>query len=62
MSSDGFLKSFCNTVPTPEGGTHESGLKNGMLKAIKSHCERIGNKKGLLINSEDLSKSMVSVI
>ena len=62
INSDGFLKSFCNTVPTPDGGTHESGLKNGILKAIKSHCDRIGNKKGLLINSEDLSKSMVSVI
>ena len=62
INSDGFLKSFCNTVPTPEGGTHEMGLKNGLLKALKSHSERIGNKKGSSINSEDLSKSMVCVI
>ena len=62
INSDGFLKSFCNTVPTPGGGTHEMGLKNGLLKALKSHSERIGNKKGSSINSEDLSKSMVCVI
>ena len=62
INSDGFLKSFCNTVPTPEGGTHEMGLKNGLLKALKSHSERIGNKRGSSINSEDLSKSMVCVI
>ena len=62
INSDGFLKSFCNTVPTPEGGTHEMGLKNGLLKALKSHSERIGNKRGSSINSDDLSKSMVCVI
>jgi len=62
MSSDGFLNSYCNTVPTPDGGTHELGLKNGLLKALRSHSERVGNKKGLAINSDDLSKSMVAVI
>ena len=62
ISSDGFLNSYCNTVPTPDGGTHELGLKNGLLKALRSHSERIGNKKGLTINSDDLSKSMVAVI
>ena len=35
MSSDGFLNSYCNTVPTPDGGTHELGLKNGLLKALR---------------------------
>ncbi len=62
MSSDGFLNSYCNTVPTPDGGTHELGLKNGLLKALRSHSERIGNKKGLTINSDDIAKSMVAVI
>ena len=62
MNSDGFLNSYCNTVPTPDGGTHELGLKNGLLKALRSHSERIGNKKGSAINSDDVSKSMVAVI
>tara|TARA_A100000164_G_scaffold316402_1_gene296459 strand:+ start:2728 stop:4668 length:1941 start_codon:yes stop_codon:yes gene_type:complete len=62
INSEGFLKSFCNTVPTPDGGTHEMGLKSGLLKALKSHSDRIGNKKGSSINSEDLSKSMVCVV
>ena len=62
MSSDGFLNSYCNTVPTPDGGTHELGLKNGLLKALRTHSERVGNKKGLSITSDDLSKSMIAVI
>ena len=52
-----FLNSYCNTVPTPQGGTHELGLKNGLLKAIKSHGERTGNKIAQKISSDDLSKT-----
>ena len=57
-----FLNSYCNTVPTPQGGTHELGLKNGLLKAIKSHGERTGNKIAQKISSDDLSKNLVGAI
>ena len=40
--SDGFLSSYCNTIPTPDGGTHESGLRSALLKGIKDHAERVG--------------------
>src|SRR5256885_180231 len=40
--ADGFLSSYCNTVPTPDGGTHESGMRSAMLRGLKDHAERIG--------------------
>ncbi|MEY3196786.1 MAG: topoisomerase subunit, partial [Pseudomonadota bacterium] len=43
--SEGFVHSYCNTIPTPLGGTHEQGLRAAMLKAIKGYGEIIGNKK-----------------
>src|SRR5207344_3103689 len=42
---DGFLSSYCNTIPTPDGGTHESGLRSALLKGIKDHAERVGQAK-----------------
>ena len=62
LSSKTFLNSYCNTVPTPHGGTHELGLKNGILKAIKSHAERMGNKVGQKISSDDLGKNLIGAI
>jgi topoisomerase-4 subunit B len=42
---DGFLSSYCNTIPTPDGGTHEAGLRSALLKGIKDHAERVGQGK-----------------
>ncbi len=42
---DGFVSSYCNTIPTPEGGTHESGLRIALLRGLKDHAERIGQTK-----------------
>ncbi len=53
-SRDGFMQSYCNTVPTPEGGTHELGFWNAILKGIKSYGELISNKKASQITREDL--------
>ncbi|WP_375261039.1 DNA topoisomerase IV subunit B [Palleronia sp.] len=52
---DGFIQSYCNTVPTPEGGTHEAGFWAAILKGIRSHGERVGNKKAANITREDLT-------
>ena len=62
LSNKTFLNSYCNTVPTPHGGTHELGLKNGILKAIKLHAERMGNKVGQKISSDDLGKNLIGAI
>jgi topoisomerase-4 subunit B len=42
----GFLSSYCNTIPTPEGGTHEQGLKSALLRSLKGYAE-LTNTKGM---------------
>src|SRR5262252_3409349 len=63
--ADGFLSSYCNTIPTPDGGTHESGLRSALLKGLKDHAERIGQaKRATPVTSDDVmvgAAAMVSV-
>ncbi len=54
-SRDGFTQSYCNTVPTPEGGTHESGFWAAILKGIRAYGELVDNKKSSQITREDLT-------
>ena len=42
---DGFTHSYCNTIPTPEGGTHEQGLRQALLRGLRDHAERINQSK-----------------
>ncbi|TGN47059.1 DNA topoisomerase IV subunit B [Paracoccus liaowanqingii] len=51
---DGFIQSYCNTVPTPEGGTHELGFWTAILKGVRAYGERVNNKKAAQITREDL--------
>ena len=53
-SRDGFTQSYCNTVPTPEGGTHVAGFWAAILKGIKAYGELVGNKKAGSITRDDL--------
>ena len=63
--ADGFLQSYCNTIPTPDGGTHESGLRTALLRGLKDHAERAGlEKRAAPVTSEDVmvgSGCMLSV-
>ena len=43
--TDGFFNSYCNTIPTPDGGTHESGLRSALLRGLKDHAARVGQEK-----------------
>src|SRR6202522_2546244 len=53
--ADGFMSSYCNTVPTPDGGTHESGMRSALLRGLKDHAERVGQgKRATSITSEDV--------
>ncbi len=52
---DGFIQSYCNTIPTPEGGTHEAGFWAAILKGIKAYGELAGNRKAGQITREDLT-------
>ncbi|MFV0512061.1 MAG: DNA topoisomerase IV subunit B [Jhaorihella sp.] len=51
---DGFTQSYCNTVPTPEGGTHVQGFWAAILKGVKAYGELAGNKKAAQITRDDL--------
>ena len=53
-SRDGFIQSYCNTVPTPEGGTHEAGFWAAILKDIRAYGELANNRKAKDITREDL--------
>ncbi|MSP32374.1 MAG: DNA topoisomerase IV subunit B [Pseudolabrys sp.] len=63
--ADGFLQSYCNTIPTPDGGTHESGLRTALLRGLKDHAARAGQeKRAAPVISEDVmvgSGCMLSV-
>src|SRR6201990_1608761 len=43
--ADGFLSSYCNTIPTQDGGTHESGIRSALLRGLKDHAERVNQSK-----------------
>ncbi|QQG35282.1 MAG: DNA topoisomerase IV subunit B [Micavibrio aeruginosavorus] len=51
---EGFTHSYCNTVPTPLGGTHEQGLRNALSRGLKGYADLIGNKKGAIITADDI--------
>ena len=53
--SEGFIESFCNTVPTPLGGTHEVGLRNALTKGLRGYGALINNKQAAKISAEDVA-------
>ncbi len=50
---NGFCHSYCNTVITPFGGTHEAGFKSALLKGLKEYGEMTNNKKAASVTAED---------
>ena len=52
--ADGFMQSYCNTVPTPEGGTHEAGLRAALTRGLKAYAELTGEKRGSILTAEDV--------
>jgi topoisomerase-4 subunit B len=57
---DGFLHSYCNTVPTPLGGTHEAGLRAALLKGLRNWGEQRGNKRAAQVVAEDVLTPMAA--
>ena len=51
---DGFVSSYCNTVPTPDGGTHETGLRTALLRGLKNYAELTNNKRAAVLTAEDV--------
>src|SRR5688572_27965554 len=58
----GFLNSYCNTVPTPEGGTHEAGLRSALYKGLRAYGELVGNRRAAQITSEDVMGTAASML
>ncbi|WP_415926704.1 DNA topoisomerase IV subunit B [Devosia rhizosphaerae] len=51
---DGGVSSYCNTVPTPDGGTHEQGLRTALLRGLKTYAELTKNKAAAILTAEDV--------
>ncbi|MDB5718220.1 MAG: topoisomerase subunit [Sphingomonas bacterium] len=52
--SDGSYSYYCNTIPTPDGGTHETGLRAALTKGIRGFADFVGQKKAKDIGAEDV--------
>ncbi|ENN93621.1 DNA topoisomerase IV subunit B [Bartonella bovis] len=61
-SGDAGVQSYCNTIPTREGGTHETGLRQALLRGLKAYAELIGNKRAAIITSDDVMTSTIAVL
>lgn len=59
---DGFSSSYCNTIPTPQGGTHETGQRSALLRGLKAYAELVGNKKAATLILEDVCGSACSML
>ncbi len=51
--SQGFCHSYCNTIPTPHGGTHESGIRSALLRGLRGHGELLGNRRATAITGDE---------
>jgi len=51
---DGFLRSYCNTIPTPDGGTHENGLRQALSKALRAYGELTNNRRAAQVTADDV--------
>ncbi|MEQ8559703.1 MAG: DNA topoisomerase IV subunit B [Henriciella sp.] len=52
--ADGFSRSYCNTIPTPDGGTHEAGLRSAITKGLRNYGELTGQKKASTVTADDV--------
>ncbi len=60
--ADNHIVSYCNTVPTPDGGTHEQGMKQALTKGLKAYGELISHKHVNLITAEDVIRNSSALI
>ena len=60
---DGFVHSYCNTIPTPDGGTHEAGLRAALLRGLREHAERVNQgKRAAVLTADDVMVSCAALI
>ncbi len=56
------VHSYCNTIPTPEGGTHEAGLRMALLKGLKNYAEMTQNKRAAQLTTDDVMISAIGML
>ncbi len=61
-SDDGFFASYCNTIATIDGGTHETGFKAAITKGIKAYGDKINNKAAATIIGDDVFDSVAAIV
>ena len=54
LYGEGSTSFYCNTIPTPEGGTHEAGLRAALLRGLRNYATLSGNKKAADLTGEDV--------
>ena len=59
---DGFVQSYCNTVPTPDGGTHETGLRQALVRGMRAYGEIANNKKAADLTVDDVMTGVGAVL
>ena len=62
FGGDGFVNSYCNTIPTHEGGTHETGFRNVLTRGLRAYAELVGNKRASIVMSEDVMISAAGML
>ena len=62
FGGDGFVHSYCNTIPTPEGGTHEAGLRNALARGLRAYAELTGNKRAAIVTTDDVMISAAGML
>ncbi len=59
---EGFVSSYCNTVPTPEGGSHVGGIRGALTRGLKAYGELTNNRKASQLTAEDISDGAAIVL
>jgi topoisomerase-4 subunit B len=59
---EGFVRSYCNTVPTADGGAHESGFRSALVRGLKRYAELTGNRKGSVITADDVIEGAAGLV
>ena len=62
FGGDGFIRSYCNTIPTGDGGTHEGGFRNVLTRGLRAYADLVGNKRASIVTSDDVMISAAGML